>query len=66
MDDIIFNLYVNRKFSLRMIAEKICKDHHFVKRRLESMGVIITTHDRKKGVLQMSIERRFLIHGKRG
>lgn len=50
MDDIIFNLYVNRKFSLRMIAEKIRKDHHFVKRRLESMGVIITTHDRIKRV----------------
>ena len=33
-----------------MIAEKIRKDHHFVKRRLESMGVIITTHDRIKRV----------------
>ncbi len=48
MDDIIFDLYVNKKFTLRMVAKKINKNHHFVKRRLDKMGIIISTNDRIK------------------
>lgn len=48
MNDIIFDLYVNKKLSLRVVAEKIGKDHHFVKRRLDKMGISISTNDRVK------------------
>lgn len=48
MNTIIYELYVNKKYSLRMVAKEIHKDHHYVKRRLEKMGIAISTHDRAK------------------
>lgn len=58
MDEIIFELYVNQKFTLRMVAREIGKDHHFVKRRLEKMGVTPSTHDRIKKVLSPEHKRK--------
>jgi len=41
LNKIIKNLYVTELYSLRMIAEHIGKDHHFVKRHLLKMGIDI-------------------------
>ena len=50
-DAIITDLYVNKNYSLRMIANIIGKDHHFVKRRLLKMNVKIQ-YGRKKQMTQ--------------
>ena len=41
-------LYVEEKWTLRMIAEKFNSNHHWVKRRLVNLGVKITREGRKK------------------
>lgn len=58
MKDIIHDLYVNKKLSLRRIAKIIGKDHHFVKRKLESMGIAINTHDRAKIIFSEEHKRK--------
>ena len=41
-------LYVEEKYTLRKIAKIFNTNHHFVKRRLQEMGVEITQKDRKR------------------
>jgi len=41
MNELIKTLYVDKKYSLRQVGEEVKKDHHFIKRRLIEMGVII-------------------------
>ena len=48
MNEEIKSLYTQEKYTLRKIAKIIGKDHHFVKRRLQEMGVEITRNDRKR------------------
>jgi len=54
MEQKIIDLYVNKKYSLRMVAEAIGKDHHFVKRILVKNNVKIEL-GRKKPI---SLEHR--------
>lgn len=44
----IKRLYVEEKFTLRRVGKAIGKDHHFVKRKLQEMGIEITTKDRTR------------------
>lgn len=47
MNEEIKRLYTEEKYTLRRIGKIIGKDHHFVKRRLQEMGIEITQKDRK-------------------
>lgn len=48
LDDEIARLYVEDKLSLRAISRIIDKDHHYIKRRLDKLGIPITNKDRKR------------------
>ena len=56
LDIKIRRLYVEEKCTLRKVGKIIGKDHHYVKRRLEAMGVPIDEKSRKRDPL--SIEHR--------
>jgi len=51
MENIIKDLYVNKKYSLRMIADEIGRDHHWVKRRLLKNNIEII-YGRKKPITE--------------
>lgn len=52
MKKTIINLYVNKKYSLRQVADVVGKDHHFVKRVLERNGIEIE-HGRKRPISEL-------------
>ncbi len=48
MNEEIKRLYTEEKYTLRKIGKILGKDHHFIKRRLQEMGIEITQKDRKR------------------
>lgn len=51
-------MYVDEKFTLRKVGRIIGKDHHYIKRRLVTMGVEITRKDRKHEPISEETRRK--------
>lgn len=58
LDEEIKRLYVDEKFTLRKVGRIIGKDHHYIKRRLVTMGVEITRKDRKHEPISEETRRK--------
>ena len=58
LDEEIKRLYVDEKFTLRKVGRIIGKDHHYIKRRLVTMGIEITRKDRKHEPISEETRRK--------